>query len=150
MSGRAGWPIDPGAPVVVMGDLNLVVSRAPLETLTVGSGLRLLEPRHSNAPFVHTWRDDDSRFGPGQLDFVLVSSNLEVDHAFALATDTLPLDILSRWGLRSRDAAIASDHLPLVADLRLTSGGRRQLSERERGRTDRRQAHASAHAGQRP
>ena len=135
-SGRAGWPIAPGAPVVAMGDLNLVVSRAPLETLTVGSGLRSLELRHPNAPFVFTWRDDDSRFGPGQLDFVLISSNLEADRAFALATDTLPPDILSRWGLRSRDAATASDHLPLVADLRFNAGGRRQASARERGASD--------------
>ena len=120
-SGRAGWPIVPGAPVVAMGDLNLVVSRAPLETLTVGSGLRVLEPLHPNAPFVSTWRDDHSRFGPGQLDFVLISSNLEADRAFALATDTLPPDILSRWRLRSRDAATASDHLPLIVDLRFTA-----------------------------
>lgn len=121
-SDQAVWPIDPGAPVVAMGDLNLVVSRAPLETLTAGAGLRSLEPRHPNAPFVYTWRDDESRFGPGQLDFVLISSNLEAEHTFALATDSLPPDILSRWGLRPGDALTASDHLPLVADLRFTAG----------------------------
>ena len=120
-SGKGGWPIDRDTPVVAMGDLNLVVSRAPLDVLATGAGLRVLEPRHPNAPFVWTWRDDGSRFGPGQLDFVLQSESLKTDQAFVLATDTLPSDVLSRWGLRARDAATASDHLPLVADLRFAA-----------------------------
>ncbi len=117
-SGEEPWPIERDAPVVAMGDLNLVVSRKPLDVLITGAGLRVLALRHSNAPFVSTWRDDESRFGPGQLDYVLVSPGLEADHAFALATETLPQDILRRWGLQARDTAVASDHLPLVADLR--------------------------------
>jgi endonuclease/exonuclease/phosphatase family metal-dependent hydrolase len=110
--------------VLIAGDLNLVGSRRALDLLAEGldgdrsdltvAGALQIDGR-SNA----TWGDPDLPFVPGRLDFLLYAdTGLEPIDAFVLDTRDLEPRWLQRHGLRADDTASASDHLPLVADLR--------------------------------
>ncbi|MEW6750859.1 MAG: endonuclease/exonuclease/phosphatase family protein, partial [Candidatus Latescibacterota bacterium] len=79
----------PGAPIFVMGDMNLVGFAQQLQTLLEGeivdratfgpafapdwdgTGLADLGPPHTHAPFTFTWFRASERFTPGRLDFLL-------------------------------------------------------------------------------
>jgi hypothetical protein len=72
-----------------------------------------------------TWGDPDLPFVPGRLDFLLYAdTSLESINAFLMDTRDLEPRWLERHGLRGDDTASASDHLPLVADLRWIDGTR--------------------------
>ncbi len=132
-----------GTGLVVLGDLNIVGSGAPLATLLTGdianeatfgpdappdwSGGPLADPvpRHNGSGRnAWTWRDDTSAFDPGRLDYVLYSNSvLEVAHSFVLNTTTMSDDDLSATGLQALDVVVdlvgaAFDHLPVVVDFR--------------------------------
>jgi len=109
--------------VIVGGDLNLVGSATPLERLRTGldpAGGSLLvvpTPRLDGASST-TWRNPGF-FPPGRLDYLLVSgSKLEPLRSFAFAPDDLAPEAWKELGLQEGDWA-ASDHLPLVVDLRI-------------------------------
>jgi len=105
------------------GDLNLVGSRTPLETLCSGldadsSALVPAMPIVLGDTSTMTWLDDPSGFPPGRLDYVTYSdSSAEVVNAFVLDTRLLSIQSLARVGLDSADSA-GSDHLPVVVDIR--------------------------------
>jgi endonuclease/exonuclease/phosphatase family metal-dependent hydrolase len=108
--------------VIIAGDLNLVGSRTPLDSLTGridddGIVLSVAEPiqldRRSNA----TWTDPREPFVPGRLDFVLHDeAALQAVGAFVFEARDLAPRWRARHGLRAEDTTI-SDHLPIVADL---------------------------------
>ncbi len=106
--------------VVVTGDFNLVGTRNPLDRLGDGLAKRggRLEPADAlclgDASYA-TWRDAESDFTPGRLDYALVSISPEA--AFVFDTSLLTDVALARLGLDRTDTD-ASDHLPLVVDLR--------------------------------
>lgn len=117
--------LDGGAhPVIVGGDLNLVGSARPLTALVEGldvdgsdlvpaNALRLGERTYA------TWRNPEGLFAPGRLDFLLIpDAVLEVVDAFVFTAEDLGLDALGSLGLSVDDSRV-SDHLPVVADLRL-------------------------------
>ncbi len=110
--------------VVIAGDLNLVGSRRPLDLLgdgldPEGGALLAAETLQLDGRTNATWSAPGQPFTPGRLDFVLYSgSALEINGAFPLDTT----DLLPRWlsshGLQAGDIGAASDHLPVVVDLR--------------------------------
>jgi endonuclease/exonuclease/phosphatase family metal-dependent hydrolase len=87
----------PGAPLVVVGDMNATPRNAAYRILAA----RLAEARRA-APFSHRAPTFPSTFPVLAIDHVFASEAVVVD---AVRT---PLDPLSR---------LASDHLPLIADL---------------------------------
>ncbi len=126
--------------ILLLGDLNLVGDASQLNTLVNGEivnaavfgadhfpdwgdgALVDLLPRHSHGNMTYTWRNDGSRFAPGRLDYVLCACReLQIERAFVLNTLALPAEQADQLGLNGQETAIASDHLPIVVDLRLTS-----------------------------
>jgi endonuclease/exonuclease/phosphatase family metal-dependent hydrolase len=127
--------LEPGTPIVVAGDLNLVGHGQQLTTALEGDIVdvgrfgrgRPLDwddtpladafPYHTTRREAYTWRGDDGPFPPGRLDFILYSDSvLELSKGFVLWTPDLDAAGLEESGLRREDTAIASDHLPVVAD----------------------------------
>jgi len=138
------FDLPPGTPILVVGDLNLVGGSGPLETVLSGdiadeqrygpdlgpdwdgTWLCDAQPLHNAAgPDDYTWRDDNSEFAPGRLDFVIYTDSvMKVLNAFVLNTTAMSADELSRSGLNRYDAAEDDlgrrfDHLPVVVDFRL-------------------------------
>ncbi|NNE44543.1 MAG: endonuclease/exonuclease/phosphatase family protein, partial [Gemmatimonadetes bacterium] len=127
--------LEPGTPVIVAGDLNLVGHSRQLRTvlegtiaatdtfgpgrLPDGDGTPLADaaPRHLTTRETYTWRGDDSPFAPGRLDFIIYTDSvLELAKSFVLWTPDLDAETLDRAGLLPGDTMTASDHLPVVAD----------------------------------
>lgn len=107
-------------PVVIAGDFNLVGTRFPLERLGAGLGSRGADLRPAEAwmlgdATLRTWRDDGSDFTPGRLDYAL--TDRAPTAAFVFDSAPLTEAALARLGLDRSDTA-ASDHLPLVVDVR--------------------------------
>ena len=111
--------------LVIGGDFNLVASPVPLDVLRM-NGQSLLGPDRQGdlivAPALHpdgsaayTWYDADSRFTPGQLDFIITGGDLEQVAAFVL--DTTDLSASARGDLPPDATEVASDHLPVVVDV---------------------------------
>ncbi|MBZ0171268.1 MAG: hypothetical protein K8E66_02710, partial [Phycisphaerales bacterium] len=103
------------------GDLNLVGSRGPLDLLLSGlagngGDLVTVDTPVLGSDAWYTWRDDQSTFGPGRLDWLLVG-DARVVQAFSLDTRVRDPGVIAGWGLRPDDSAV-SDHLPVVVDLR--------------------------------
>jgi endonuclease/exonuclease/phosphatase family metal-dependent hydrolase len=110
--------------VVIAGDLNLVGSRRPLDLLADGldgdgSDLAVAEAYQIDNLSNATWSNADQPFVAGRLDFLLYAdTNVEPVGAFVMDTRDMAPPWLDRHGLRLDDTASASDHLPLVVDLR--------------------------------
>jgi len=110
--------------ILVMGDFNLVGSRTPLDNLLTGSdldGSDLLdvEPFRVNSTTTTTWREPDQPFLPGRLDFALVSdATVRVMSSFVLDTSLLTDEECDTLGVEREDTSHASDHLPVVVDLK--------------------------------
>lgn len=115
--------VSAGTPVILGGDINLVGSRPPLDTLragldTDGSELDVAPARVLGDAAYYTWSDAKSPFSPGRLDFVVLSdSKFRAASAFVLDTARLAPPALRASGLQADDTAQASDHLPVVVDL---------------------------------
>jgi exonuclease III len=109
--------------VVIGGDWNLVGSREPLDIARGGADLDNSELDVARAlvlgdAAMYTWRDAATGFPPGRLDVIVYSdSSAEVVNAFVLDTGRLADRALARMGLDRTDSR-ASDHLPVVVDLR--------------------------------
>ncbi len=125
-----------GIPVVITGDMNLVGWVEQLTTFLEGeiinldefgpsfdpdwdgTGLTDLYSRQPNRYMAYTWRNDWSSFNPGRLDFIIYSdSNLEIGNHFILHSAELREGLRDSLGLYPDDSEIASDHLPVVADI---------------------------------
>jgi endonuclease/exonuclease/phosphatase family metal-dependent hydrolase len=137
-----------GTPILVVGDLNIVGSRQPVDTLLTGdiideqkhgpdfppdwddTGMTDAHPLHNiDGPDDYTWRDDTSQFTPGRLDYVIYTDSvLEPVKKFVLNTTTLSEEVLHAAGLQEFDITVDDvgreyDHLPLVVDFRVKAGG---------------------------
>ena len=129
---------------IVCGDLNIVGGFQPVQTLIDGdivgeedfgpdsppdwdgTSLVDLHPLHNVVgPDDYTWRNDQGKWDPGRIDFVVYSDSvLEAVHKFILNTTTMSDADLKAAGLMSRDICVDSDredfdHLPLVVDFRV-------------------------------
>jgi endonuclease/exonuclease/phosphatase family metal-dependent hydrolase len=114
-----------GAPVIIGGDFNLVGTREPLDLLrgaldVDGSALAVADAVCLGDPAVRTtWTDWATPFPPGRLDYVTYAdAAADVVRAFSLETTLLDDSALAASGLDRTDGT-ASDHRPLVVDLRV-------------------------------
>ncbi|QDV91902.1 Endonuclease/Exonuclease/phosphatase family protein [Phycisphaerae bacterium RAS2] len=134
-----------GTPMLVIGDLNIVGSLNPLNTVLCGNisdngtygpdsppdwdGSCSVDghPLHNiTGPEDYTWRDDGSNFDPGRLDFaIFTDSALSVAKKLILNTVTMTQADRDANGLQLNDVLLDPpgyyDHLPLVVDFRLTT-----------------------------
>ena len=116
-------PDDPT--VVIGGDLNMVGSRAPLRALATGlrsdgEALEAVRTERLGERTLSTWLSPAAPFAPGRLDFMLVPpSAVAVENAFVFSTEDLAPGMLQRLGLERGLSGQLSDHLIVVADLRL-------------------------------
>ncbi len=127
-----------GTPFVLLGDLNLVGQARQLDTLLTGAiadqaafgpshapdwgggPLTDLSPRQNTLPMAWTWRSEGSDFWPGRLDFfIYTGSVIDVRKSFVLNTEAMTEAELAAFGLQREDTLLASDHLPVVVDLKL-------------------------------
>ncbi len=131
-------------PMAVIGDLNIVGSPQPLNTIVTGniinegsygsdsppdwdgSNLTDANPLHNGSgPDDYTWRNDGSSFAPGRLDYVIYSDSvLDVGNQFVLNTVDMTPAERAATGLQTFDITVDSsgvnyDHLPVVVDFRL-------------------------------
>lgn len=110
-------------PVVLGGDFNLVGANTPLFRSidgldTDGSDLRAADAAVLNGAAVYTQGGGDSDYMRSRLDFITYpDAAYEVVNAFVLDTALLSESELNRLNLRRTDHE-ASDHLPIVVDLR--------------------------------
>ena len=136
----------PGTPLLVVGDLNIVQSGRPLETILTGDILdnfvygedsppdwdgtplaNALPLHNGRGPENWTWRNDDDVFDPGILDFILYSDSVvSTANQFTLDTTTMTAEELTSSGLQQYDVVINEqigfyDHLPVVVDFRVAT-----------------------------
>jgi len=107
------------APVVLIGDWNLVGSRTPL-TLGEDAGFEQVPMLQLGGGTSATWVSEYSDFSPGRLDLAAHQATdngaaLDVARAYVLNTRVLNERTLGAMGLEAGDSE-ASDHLMLVAD----------------------------------
>jgi len=132
--------------LVIVGDLNIVGSVQPIETLVRGdiqdeakygddfapdwddSPLTDAHPLHNGTGTDDwTWRNDNDQWAPGRLDYVIYSDSvMDVVKKFALDTSTMTEEDLRATGLQKFDVTADDvgkeyDHLPLVVDFRVTT-----------------------------
>jgi len=129
-----------------VGDLNIVESLDPLNTIITGNifneatygadsppdwdGTSLADahPLHNGVgPDDYTWREDSSIYDPGRLDYVLYTDSVvSTPTRFLLNTTTMTPAQLAATGLQALDSANSPgnfDHLPLVIDFRFPAPG---------------------------
>jgi len=108
---------------VVAGDLNLVGSGDAMTPLRVGldvdrTDLVVAPALVLGDSVATTWSNPRGRFAPGRLDYALIGdAAAETTRAFILDTRLLSSTVLGRAGLEGTDSD-ASDHLPLIVDIR--------------------------------
>jgi endonuclease/exonuclease/phosphatase family metal-dependent hydrolase len=108
---------------IIAGDFNLVGSRTPVDVLRAdldvgGAQLVPAEAMVLGDAAVYTWSNPASEFAPGRLDWAVASSTeAHVVNAFVLDGRRLSDRALAAMGLDRGDTA-ASDHLPLVIDIK--------------------------------
>ena len=137
MSPGGTLDLAPKTPVVYGGDLNMVGPGGAMHTLLTGdihneasngpdfspdwdgTPLRELVCLQSDRAMDYTWRNDNSSWGAGKLDYILVQDGVvEVLREFALETSSMSADRRMHYGLEPGDDLQASDHYIVVADLR--------------------------------
>ena len=112
------------APIIIIGDWNLVGSHTPLDMVIDPVGLNMVDamPAKLIGEDVMTWRTLTSEtFCPGRLDLLAyqASDGLGLLNSFILDSATLNTSELSTLGLQSIDSS-GSDHYMLVGDFLFT------------------------------
>jgi len=84
------------------------------------SNLKDLTPLQTNLPLAVTWRNDNSFFSPGRLDYIIYTeSTLDIPKSYVFQAETLSDEILTAINFEGNETNIASDHFPLIADLNI-------------------------------
>jgi len=137
MTEGGGIDLPAGTPVVYGGDLNMVGPGWAMHTLLTGdihdeaangpdfapdwdgTAMRELTCLQSDRAMDYTWRNDNSSWGAGKLDYILIQDRvLEVLREFSLETSSMTPERRAQYGLEPSDDLQASDHYIVVADLR--------------------------------
>jgi hypothetical protein len=126
-AGSLGGALAPfaDAPVIVVGDWNLVGSRTPLDIIEdpAGPALTALDMPNLIGESRLTWRSASSSFAPGRLDLVTYDDAiLGASKAYLLDTTLLDGAERSVLGVQATDSD-ATDHLMLVADFSFAAPG---------------------------
>lgn len=130
-SGNFKFNVEKNAPIIMLGDFNLVGSSAQYRTLVDGKlstgetlppdagvgSFAQAQPVQPFVPMTYTWRNAASDYPASHLDYIFyTSSTLELKNSLALFTEELPSEYLTQYGLDYSASSDASDHLPFVAD----------------------------------
>ncbi len=137
-AGTSSIPLQANTPIVIVGDMNMVGDNQQLNTFLTGNIINEFPnnpdfrpdwdesdfedaiPLTPNYPGSFTWYNEFSSFSPGRLDLVIYSGSvMELKNSYSLFTPTLTSDELQQNGLNARDATVASDHLPVIADFEI-------------------------------
>jgi len=129
------FPLTQDAPIIIVGDYNLVGFRSQIESLLSGNitnnssygpdfspdwgngPLTDLNPQLTGLPATYTWQGENSSFFPGRLDYIVyTSSSIFPVNSYVLNTASLPQDDLSLNNLSQSDTQRNSDHLPMISD----------------------------------
>ena len=122
-------------PFVILGDLNLVGDRQQLITLITGeiintqlfgnggppdwdnTDLEDILSQQSDKRTAYTWRNDESSFPPGRLDFQIFSNSImAAEKNYIIQTEVMSQSRLNQYGFQMFDTETASDHFPKVTD----------------------------------
>jgi len=125
----------PDTPIIILGDMNLVGYAQQVKSLLTGdivnegrygedfdpdwddSSLTDLLTRHTETRHVYTWRDEETSFTPGRLDYIIYTDSvLNVRKHYILDTAELSAEKLAKYGLEAEDSFLATDHLIFVVD----------------------------------
>lgn len=123
-----GWIyLEEPTPIILVGDFNLVGSRGQLEAIESniqdwdGSGIDRVRARQTEKRMHYTWRNDNSGFSPGKLDYIFYTGSvMSLQNHYTLQVEEMSPGQRALYGLQYGDTQTASDHLPHVADFRLT------------------------------
>ena len=121
--------------ILVLGDLNIVGGPTPLDILLDGVGatgpdwdgssITDAHPLHNAVgPEDWTWRNDQSQFDPGILDYILYTDNvIQADYGYVLNPSAMTEQERMLTGLLENDFMLNKniglgvfDHVPLVVD----------------------------------
>lgn len=115
--------IDEDTPIILAGDFNLVGSSGQLAAIENDipdwddSGLTRVRARQTEKRMHYTWRNDNSRFSPGKLDYIFYTGSvLSLQNHYTLQVEEMSPEQRNIYGLQYGDTQTASDHLPHVAD----------------------------------
>jgi len=123
-----GWIyLEDPIPIILVGDFNLVGSRGQLEAIERdipdwdGGGIDRVRARQTEKRMHYTWRNDNSGFSPGKLDYIFYTGSvISLQNHYTLQVEEMSPGQRTLYGLQYGDTQAASDHLPHVADFRLT------------------------------
>jgi len=128
-------------PVIIMGDMNFVGDPQQVKTLLEGDIFHEdiygkdhtpdwdgtffddAKPLSSNLPhtFTHTGYGTPGTHSNGRLDYIIYSGSiLDLENSFVMYTPAMPQELLNKYKIRKDDSQVASDHLPVIGDFRLT------------------------------
>ncbi len=115
--------IDEDTPIILAGDFNLVGSSEQLAAIEDditdwdGRGIERVRARQTGKRMHYTWRNDNSGFSPGKLDYIFYTSSvLSLKNTYTLQVEEMSPEQRDKYGLHYGDTRVASDHLPHVAD----------------------------------
>jgi len=128
-------------PIVIVGDMNFVGDPSQVSALVDGdivqesihgndyipdwdgTSFEDSKPLVSNLPhtFTHSGGGGSGTYSNGRLDYIIYSGSvLDLKNSFVIYTPSMPQDTLTLYGLLDNDTDTASDHLPVIADFKLT------------------------------
>jgi len=115
-------------PIILAGDFNLVGSREQLDAIKTdildwdGTGVERVVARQTEKRMHYTWRNDQSWFSPGKLDYIFYTGSLlDLKNTYTLQVEEMSEEQRTVYGLQDGDTRVASDHLPHVADFAILS-----------------------------
>ena len=131
--------VSENTPIVFLGDMNLVGNSQQYYTIIEGdiqdtdsygeggfpdwdnSGLEDAICRQTDKRMAYTWRNENSEYPPGRLDFIFYTNSvMSTAKSFTLQTEIMSDERLENYGLLWDDTKEASDHFPVVADFDLS------------------------------
>ena len=139
-NGNGPFEIEYGTPFIHLGDFNYVGYNQQVETIKTGDiinendfGVDFLPDwdstaiidlfsRQTHKRMGYTWRNDGSSFNPGKLDYIFYSdASIDTGKHYILNTLAIDQTALDNYNLQLDDTQEASDHLPLVFDIIVSS-----------------------------
>ena len=134
--GTGSFELEYGTPFIHVGDFNYVGYRQQVETIQDGDiededeygsdfspdwdSTSIIDPspQHTHKRMGYTWRNDQSSYNPGKLDYIFYS-DATINPGKYYILNTLAMDdlALDYYELQLEDTQIASDHLPIVFDI---------------------------------
>ena len=139
-NGNGPFELEYGTPFIHLGDFNYVGYNQQVETIKTGDiinendfGVDFLPDwdstaiidlfsRQTHKRMGYTWRNDGSSFNPGKLDYIFYSdASIDTGKHYILNTLAIDQTALDNYNLQLDDTQEASDHLPLVFDIIVSS-----------------------------